>query len=123
MLHQDGAKAESQGCAQTRHCHLGAHGRSQLFSTKPFGDNFRNRDARDVASHAEESEAKRRDENLHFHLFGNEAKECESHICIVGWRYGCDGIIIDEASGKHASRGKDAREANATFVEDDTAEE
>ena len=123
MLHQDGAKTESQGCAQTSHCHLGAHGRSQLFATKPFGDNLRNRDARDVASHAEESEAKRRDENLHFHLFWNETKEGESHVGVVGRRNGGNGVIVDDASGKHATCGEDAREANATFVEDDTAKE
>ena len=119
----DGTEADGGGGAHPCHGHLNAHGRGQLMAGEPFGDYFRHRDACDVASHAEDAEAQGCHEHLCLHVAWDKSEEGEGHVRSSHGTDKMHGIVVDGCPRQHHASGKQAGEADATFVEDDAAPE
>ena len=89
---------------------------------EPFRDDFRDGDARDVATDAKQSEPHRRNEHLRLQMFGNQAEKRERHFDVGRRNDMRKRQPIHRRAAEHHSRGENAREADAALVENDTAE-
>ena len=111
-------KVQTQCGSSTQTCegYLHPHGQSQLVAGEPLGDGLRNGDTRDFTAHSEDGEAQASDSSRHGKV---ERADAEDGAVEVGG----DGHVFDEYTDHHQRGAEHAGEADAEFVEDDTAEE
>ena len=83
---------------------------------EPLGDGLGNGDTRDLTAHSEDGEAQASDSSRHGKV---ERADAEDGAVEVGG----DGYVFDEYTDHHQRGAEHAGEADAEFVEDDTAEE
>ena len=107
---------EGSGGAETGERYLHTHGQGHLVAGEPLGDGFRNGDTGDFTAHAEDGEAQASDSSRHGKV---ERADAEDGAVEVGG----NGHVFDEDTNHHQRGAEHAGEADAEFVEDDTAEE